>query len=580
MARVVALLLMLSLLASVSAQAGGEVGQGSEAERKIPTTLAEAHVELERILPVETLAEIDAMESERDMRRYHLGLGMRIRNDWRLWAGGPLAKHMEALGFEHPDNMSGVILSTFWCKRHGEDFRLDERAEEIRRGKEVERKLEEEAKRQIEHNQAALRGMMMGLKFEKRDVPVVPMPIRNGVSVRFMGPFRGGVFLAEYRQRPPRRGSVVSDGYYRDEASGENRGRPDMDGRVWRGLYLGSDPSLRGLGRDDNFYTVGLYLNPKDGKLRRIDVPEVDEVYAAVIAGGKAWFAGLTNGQPVLAGVGDEDRVTVPLPQTDEIPDLGMDGESLLAVYARTIYRFVDREWMTLYSGNILLPRSGLPPRRYGNRVLLREERTSGGRLWWLAMGEQPRLRLPACETGLFEPIMPYGSKVGRTRYIGPAGWEGASSYCVTDEGDLWACVGRGRYLVRRSQEGTYSFATVNGCVAFPEDPFGPAPAEGVWLSAVTAQPDNVLLLAGPRGLYRLRDNELVQELAFTRLETPNSGPPARHRLGWGPGSVLALDDGSYCLGGGSWRGVYLLSRDDSGRWTCQRATEGDRVVW
>ncbi len=92
----------------------------------IPPTLAEAHAELERLMSPETLAEIDAMPSEKDMIKYHFSWGLNMRNGWGLWAGSPLARHMQELGFTHPDDMSGVILATFWRKRHGQDLSLEE----------------------------------------------------------------------------------------------------------------------------------------------------------------------------------------------------------------------------------------------------------------------------------------------------------------------------------------------------------------------------------------------------------------------------------------------------------------------
>ncbi len=103
--------------------------QAKQEEAPPPGTLEEAHQQLERTLPKEELAKIDAMKSEDDMIGYHFGLGMGLRNSWGLWGGGPLAKNMNKLGFHHPDDMSGVILETFWCKRHGKDFRLKERAD-------------------------------------------------------------------------------------------------------------------------------------------------------------------------------------------------------------------------------------------------------------------------------------------------------------------------------------------------------------------------------------------------------------------------------------------------------------------
>jgi hypothetical protein len=101
--------------------------QTEKAQAPPPKTLEEAHQQLEKLFPKDELAKIDAMKSESEMIEYHFGLGMGMRNSWGLWGGGPLAQHMNKLGFHHPDDMSGVILETFWCKRHNKDFRLKER---------------------------------------------------------------------------------------------------------------------------------------------------------------------------------------------------------------------------------------------------------------------------------------------------------------------------------------------------------------------------------------------------------------------------------------------------------------------
>jgi hypothetical protein len=98
-----------------------------EEEIKIPSTLAEVHEELERLLPKEELAKIDAMESEDEMIEFHFGAGMGMRNSWGLWGDSRLAKHMRDLGFTHADDISAVILDTFWCKRHQKDLRIEER---------------------------------------------------------------------------------------------------------------------------------------------------------------------------------------------------------------------------------------------------------------------------------------------------------------------------------------------------------------------------------------------------------------------------------------------------------------------
>lgn len=100
----------------------------AKAKTPPPKTLEEAHLQLEALLPKAELAKIDAMETETEMIEYHFSLGMSMRNTSGLWGDSPLTQHMNELGFHHADDISGVILETFWCKRHRKDFRLKERA--------------------------------------------------------------------------------------------------------------------------------------------------------------------------------------------------------------------------------------------------------------------------------------------------------------------------------------------------------------------------------------------------------------------------------------------------------------------
>lgn len=93
----------------------------------IPITLEEAHQQLLTKLSVEDLNFIDNSIQEA-MSSFHFSLGRWIRNNWKLWEGGELKTHMESLGFTHPDDMSAVILDTFWCSRHSNPFNLEQRA--------------------------------------------------------------------------------------------------------------------------------------------------------------------------------------------------------------------------------------------------------------------------------------------------------------------------------------------------------------------------------------------------------------------------------------------------------------------
>ncbi len=97
----------------------------AESATYIPKDLDDAHRQLEKLLPAKELRRVRAMKSEDDMIVYHMGLGTGLRNDWGLWRGSRLARYFNALGIRHPDDMSGIILDTFWCKIHDRPFRLE-----------------------------------------------------------------------------------------------------------------------------------------------------------------------------------------------------------------------------------------------------------------------------------------------------------------------------------------------------------------------------------------------------------------------------------------------------------------------
>jgi hypothetical protein len=87
-----------------------------------PRTLDECFVVLAKKLPPETLQRMRS-GSEPDMIEYHHGLGTWIRNNWGLWSCGPLYQYFHRIGLEHPDDMSGVIFTSFW--RYLRDKPLD-----------------------------------------------------------------------------------------------------------------------------------------------------------------------------------------------------------------------------------------------------------------------------------------------------------------------------------------------------------------------------------------------------------------------------------------------------------------------
>lgn len=91
----------------------------------VPTNLEDAFDELKKMLHPVLLKEIKE-GSERDMSGYHMGLGMWMRNNWGLWGGSRLAKYFNGIGIFHPDDMSGIILDSFWRHLNSQPIKLEE----------------------------------------------------------------------------------------------------------------------------------------------------------------------------------------------------------------------------------------------------------------------------------------------------------------------------------------------------------------------------------------------------------------------------------------------------------------------
>jgi len=103
------------------------IGQSnSNAELKYkPKNLDEAVLQLEKIHHDTTKQNIIAMTEDQFVGNSHFGVGMWIRNNWGLWRGGELAKYFNSIGIFHPDDMSGIILTSYYRQLKGQDRQLE-----------------------------------------------------------------------------------------------------------------------------------------------------------------------------------------------------------------------------------------------------------------------------------------------------------------------------------------------------------------------------------------------------------------------------------------------------------------------
>ena len=63
------------------------------------------------------------------MIQYHFSLGMWMRNNWGLWQGSKLSKWFNERGIFHPDDMSAIILDSYWHHLCGLPINFEEQAE-------------------------------------------------------------------------------------------------------------------------------------------------------------------------------------------------------------------------------------------------------------------------------------------------------------------------------------------------------------------------------------------------------------------------------------------------------------------
>jgi hypothetical protein len=90
-----------------------------------PRTLGEAYDVLARMLDPGLIRQIKA-GSEQDVMVLNNTIGMALRNLWGLWNGSRLSDHFRALGIRHPDDMTALLLITFWRHLNDQPLRVDE----------------------------------------------------------------------------------------------------------------------------------------------------------------------------------------------------------------------------------------------------------------------------------------------------------------------------------------------------------------------------------------------------------------------------------------------------------------------
>jgi hypothetical protein len=95
-------------------------------DSNVPRNLEECLSLFEDFFTPEGIKEIKKMD-ERDMCVLHHEIGRWLRNNWGLWrTESNLCKWFQEQGVFHPDDMSDIILKSFWRKMNDKSIKLDE----------------------------------------------------------------------------------------------------------------------------------------------------------------------------------------------------------------------------------------------------------------------------------------------------------------------------------------------------------------------------------------------------------------------------------------------------------------------
>jgi len=108
-------------------------GSAVGADEQVPKSITESVAELKRTLPPATVSRWRS-SPESIISDSNLSLGTWVRNQWiRGKSSNSLSKYFLSQGVYSPDDMSFVILTSFWRDLHGQPMNIEKQLAEVRK---------------------------------------------------------------------------------------------------------------------------------------------------------------------------------------------------------------------------------------------------------------------------------------------------------------------------------------------------------------------------------------------------------------------------------------------------------------
>lgn len=95
----------------------------------IPKNLNECFQRLDKITSLQRKKWIRCLTEVQFKAKMHFGFGIGLRNNWGLWGNSELAQYFFDIGIFHPDDMSGIILTSYYRKLNNQPVELQEQVD-------------------------------------------------------------------------------------------------------------------------------------------------------------------------------------------------------------------------------------------------------------------------------------------------------------------------------------------------------------------------------------------------------------------------------------------------------------------
>lgn len=126
----------------------------------IPINLEDCFIQINSFWQDTTITKVRSMTENEFLGNTHHGFGMWIRNNWGLWGGSRLSVYFNDMGIYHPDDMSGIILTSYYRNLTDNRIKL---SQQIRKTKKYWKKFKREQKKREKVEQKELKIMFKSI---------------------------------------------------------------------------------------------------------------------------------------------------------------------------------------------------------------------------------------------------------------------------------------------------------------------------------------------------------------------------------------------------------------------------------